>query len=287
MTLEEVRKEIDKVDSQIKKLFSERMELAENVAKVKAETGDVILKPEREEIIISNLTEDVKPSIVKEYTALIKRIMEISRKYQYGITLDLRNCLNVNYLTEDVPVSTIAMVKPELYICNMYSKDKVLTVDTYNEIGDMISSNKVDAGVGILEDISVGVSDELHHTLTKFGLFINRCDVISENNKKKKVVSFSKNLIVKDDHNRLKLMFVCKNKSGSLSSILSMISDYAVNLTEIHSRPNMEKHWNYEFFVELDANLNQKEIQALVYQLMNETEVFKILGSYKCIGDFE
>ena len=56
MTLEEVRKEIDKVDSQIKKLFSERMELAENVAKVKAETGDVILKPEREEIIISNLT---------------------------------------------------------------------------------------------------------------------------------------------------------------------------------------------------------------------------------------
>ena len=121
MTLEEVRKEIDKVDSQIKKLFSERMELAENVSKVKAETGDVILKPEREEIIISNLTEDVKPSIVKEYTALIKRIMEISRKYQYGITLDLRNCLNVNYLTEDVPVSTIAMVKPELYICNMYS----------------------------------------------------------------------------------------------------------------------------------------------------------------------
>ena len=72
MTLEEVRKEIDKVDSQIKKLFSERMELADNVAKVKAETGDVILKPEREEIIISNLTEDVKPSIVKEYTALIK-----------------------------------------------------------------------------------------------------------------------------------------------------------------------------------------------------------------------
>jgi chorismate mutase/prephenate dehydratase len=59
-----------------------------------------------------------------------------------------------------------------------------------------------------------------------------------------------------------------------------MISDYGVNLTEIHSRPNMEEEWNYEFMVEMNANLKQQEIQALVYQLMNETEFFKILGSY-------
>ena len=42
MTLEEVRINIDRVDSQIKALFQERMELADQVAQVKAETGDTI-----------------------------------------------------------------------------------------------------------------------------------------------------------------------------------------------------------------------------------------------------
>lgn len=92
MTLEEVRRNIDRVDGEIKRLFKERMELADNVARVKAETGDVIYKPDREEVIINTLTADVDDNIKREYTALIKRIMEVSRKYQYGRTLELRDC---------------------------------------------------------------------------------------------------------------------------------------------------------------------------------------------------
>lgn len=89
MTLEEVRKQIDVVDKQIKSLFKERMMLADQVARVKAESEDAIYKPDREEAIITKLTGDVDDSIKKEYTALIKRIMEVSRKYQYGRTLEL------------------------------------------------------------------------------------------------------------------------------------------------------------------------------------------------------
>lgn len=56
MTLADVRKNIDRVDKEIKQLFKERMVLADNVAQVKAETEDDIYKPDREETIISNLT---------------------------------------------------------------------------------------------------------------------------------------------------------------------------------------------------------------------------------------
>ena len=67
MTLEEVRVNIDRVDAEIKKLFARRMELADNVARVKAETKDDIFKPEREVAIINNLTQDVGENIKKEY----------------------------------------------------------------------------------------------------------------------------------------------------------------------------------------------------------------------------
>lgn len=282
MTLEEVRNKIDIVDKQIKTLFEERMILADAVASVKAQSEDAIYKPDREEAIITRLTEDVDDSIKKEYIALIKRIMEISRKYQYGRTLELRNCLDVSVVTEEPEVTKLAMLKNELYICQGYSRDLVKTVDNYGQMMEMLASGTVDAGMGIFEDISYGVSDTLHEALTMHALYIYRCDAVMDGGHRKKVVTFGKNLIVCENHNRLKIMFVCRNKSGSLASVLSMISDYGVNLTEIHSVPFRRDEWNYRFYIEMDGNLLTKETQALVFQLMNETEEFKILGSYFC-----
>ena len=66
MTLADVRKNIDRVDKEIKQLFKERMVLADNVAQVKAETEDDIYKPDREEAIISNLTGDVDDNAYQE-----------------------------------------------------------------------------------------------------------------------------------------------------------------------------------------------------------------------------
>lgn len=286
MTLEEVRGNIDRVDKEIKKLFQERMELADNVAQVKAETGDDIFKPEREVAIIDKLTRDVGNDIKKEYIALIKRIMEISRKYQYGRTLELRDCLGIQYVTAQKEPCTVAMIKPELYICDMVSKDKVMTVDSFDEVGDLIEQDKVDAGIGILEDVSVQAADEIHSMLVRKKLYINQCRIVNDSKVRRKVVLFTKQLIAMPEHNRMKVMFVCQNKSGALASILSMISDYNVNLTEIHSKPNREAEWNYEFYVELSGNFLEKEMQALIFQLMNETQYFQILGSYLCEGDF-
>lgn len=97
MDLSDVRKNIDRVDAEIRKLFVERMTLADQVACIKAETEDKIYKPDREEIIIKKQTEGMKPELVREYIALIKRIMEVSRKYQYGRTLELRQCFPFEY----------------------------------------------------------------------------------------------------------------------------------------------------------------------------------------------
>jgi chorismate mutase/prephenate dehydratase len=258
------------------------MVLADNVARIKAETEDDIYKPDREEIIISNLTGDVDDNIKMEYTALIKRIMEISRKYQYGRTLELRNCLDIDYTESEPEIKAVAMIKPELYICQGCSRDQVVAVDSYEEVYKLIENGQVDAGMGILEDISYGVSDALHELLTGNSLYIYRCNVVKDCGHNRKVVTFAKKLVVEENHNRIKVMFKCKNRSGSLSSVLSMISDYGVNLTEIHSAPDRKAQWNYRFYVELGANLLQDDIRALIFQLMNETEEFTILGSYYC-----
>ncbi len=287
MELSEVRVNIDRVDREIRALFIERMKLADQVARIKAETADVIYKPDREQSIIQKQTEGIDPSLLREYTALIKRIMEVSRKYQYGRTMELRECFPFTYLEEKPRITRPAMVKEELYSCQGFSRDAVLTVDNYSQVGEMIRNKEADAGMGIIEEIGVGVSDELHNLLVAQGLYIVDCRILEEREARKKVVTFADQLYVLPEHNRVKILFECPNRSGSLGSILSMISDYGVNLTEIHSRPfRQDDSWNYKFFAELDANIGSKDHRALLFQLSQETMYLQILGSYYCDGDF-
>ena len=287
MELSEVRENIDRVDREMRTLFVERMQLADQVARIKAETADVIYKPDREEAIIQKQIAGMNPSLVREYTAFIKRMMEVSRKYQYGRTLDLRRCFPFTYREEEPVIQKPAMVKEELYSCQGFSRDQVLTVDSYDQIGEMIRKKEADAGMGIIEEIGVGVSDELHNLLVAEHLYIKDCHILTEGESRKKVVIFTDCLYVLPHHNRVKILFECPNRSGSLGSILSMIADYGVNLTEIHSRPFREdEHWNYKFFAELDANIGSKDHRALLFQLSQETMYLQILGSYSCQGDF-
>jgi chorismate mutase len=91
MTLEEARKDIDIIDQELKDLFLKRMAVAKSIAEIKAVTGDEIYKPDREALIIDKMTSDVDESIKPLYIDFIKKILEISRNYQYQIIEGLDN----------------------------------------------------------------------------------------------------------------------------------------------------------------------------------------------------
>ena len=80
------RKQIDEIDSQIVKLFEERMKVANEVAKYKMETGKAVFDKEREEQKLDSLSKichgKFNERAVRE---LFSQIMSISRKYQYGV----------------------------------------------------------------------------------------------------------------------------------------------------------------------------------------------------------
>lgn len=83
MNLTEARCEIDKIDSELKKLFIKRMAVSKEIAMIKAQTGDNIYKPDREKEVVEKLTAYIDPDIKEEYMIFIKKILEISRDYQH------------------------------------------------------------------------------------------------------------------------------------------------------------------------------------------------------------
>lgn len=90
MTLEEIRKQIDEVDTQIKPLFIKRMECAKHVAEAKAKSGGDVFVKERELDIIKKRAANVSEEIYDEYVTFLRHFMSVSRRYQYGILTNMQ-----------------------------------------------------------------------------------------------------------------------------------------------------------------------------------------------------
>jgi len=89
MTLDEIRKQIDALDPQIRKLLMQRFDCGFQVAKAKfADHSTTVFRTEREETILTKLSKDVPEDRRAQYLAVAKKIMEANRMYQYGLLYD-------------------------------------------------------------------------------------------------------------------------------------------------------------------------------------------------------
>ena len=82
MDLNDIRKEINRVDDQLVKLFVERMELASQVAAYKRENNMPIFVPAREREILKKVAEQAGPEFGSYTRLLYATIMDLSRAHQ-------------------------------------------------------------------------------------------------------------------------------------------------------------------------------------------------------------
>ena len=370
MTLNKLRNEIDEIDLKIKELFLQRMRVAEEVAENKSKTGDKILKTRREEEVIQKLTQDMDMEWRLSYSSFLKKIMEVSRTFQYRKMLELGVDFKLDFQEKEPTVDKICYQGlqgsySEMAAGNIFPDAESFSVGTFEDVFLNISSGKAQAGIVPLENTTAGGVYEVYDLLPKHSLYINYCDIvkvdhclaavkgarledirevyshpqaiaqsveflksrgiiakessntavaakdIAEQKEKSKAaicskeaaerydldilleginhnkenatkfVAVSRQLIVKENHDRIAIVFACPHRSGSLASVLGIFGDYGVNLTEIHSRPDGKNPWEYLFYVDFTGNLKDARIRALFYQLYEELPLVKIIGSYE------
>ena len=80
--LDNLRKEIDEIDEQIKKLFVKRMAVVKSINDVKKTLGVSVIDLKREREILSKINDIEDENIKNLYLELLKRILDLSKKYQ-------------------------------------------------------------------------------------------------------------------------------------------------------------------------------------------------------------
>jgi chorismate mutase/prephenate dehydratase len=96
---------------------------------------------------------------------------------------------------------------------------------------------------------------------------------------------FSHEDAMPNGNDRTLLWFSAPHNSGSLYKCLQPLAESGVNLTRLHSRPNVDSPWEYLFFLELDGHFQDPKVVAAIKALEAETEKCRVVGSYHSAED--
>ena len=82
MEIKELRNQIDAIDDELVKLFSQRMDVAAQIADVKKESGTPIYVPTREREKLADVAKKAGPEMANYTRVLYSMLFELSRSYQ-------------------------------------------------------------------------------------------------------------------------------------------------------------------------------------------------------------
>lgn len=88
MNLEEIRNEIDSIDTELVSLFKKRMECAKKVAEVKKKENKIILNKSREREIINRVANLAGEDLQSQTKVLYSTLFDLSRSYQMQLMAD-------------------------------------------------------------------------------------------------------------------------------------------------------------------------------------------------------
>ncbi len=169
------RQEIDAIDTQIMKLFEQRMKVSKNVIEYKLAHDMEIFQPEREKAVIEKNVQRMESEELKTYgAAFIQDVMDISKSYQAEFipTQDLYHPLphkNENIVVgyQGVPgaFGHQAMLQ---YFGEVDNKNYPLFEDVYKAI----VNHEIDYGIVPLENSSTGAINDNYDLVRNYNLYI-------------------------------------------------------------------------------------------------------------------
>lgn len=115
-----------------------------------------------------------------------------------------------------------------------------------------------------------------------YNLKILKENINDFNNNQTRFIVLSNKQSEKSENSKTSIVFSTKEDSpGSLNAILTIFSEKGLNLTHISSRPSKMHLGDYVFFIDVVGHQEETTVKEALNQVKNQTDFFKVLGSYK------
>ncbi|MDO4436751.1 MAG: prephenate dehydratase domain-containing protein [Coriobacteriaceae bacterium] len=187
MDLSEVRTRIDDIDSQLLDLFSQRMELAKDVAASKMQTGKAIFDPAREREKLAEVAAKAPQGLENQAIALFSLLMSmnkasqlqiINRARENGVSRTVRDSL----VPLDQAFPRIASVccqgvegaYSQIAACKLFDVPSISFEPSFEGVFRAVTEGRCDFGVLPIENSTAGSVNAVYDLLGAYGCSIVR-----------------------------------------------------------------------------------------------------------------
>lgn len=267
MTIDDIRKEIDRIDKALVELINRRAKCALEIGKLKKTSDESIFAPEREQQVLARvLAKNTGPLSDKTIEAIYREIISACRA--------LEKPISVAYLGPEDSYTHTAGIQ-------MFGASTEFTpAGAIADVFAAVERKSSDYGVVPIESSTEGT---ISHTLDMF--LVSDLRICAEVN-----TAVSRFLVVgysrpnPSGRDKTTIVFAAPNKSGTLSRALSIFDEEKINITMIESRPTRQMPWEHAFFVDFQGHEKDEAAQRLISKLSEQALFVRVIGSYPEAG---
>ncbi len=192
-TLDELRSEIDVLDTSLRDILRKRLVVSRQVAQSKIGTGLSVYRPDREAEIRENFKSSIPEEVLRPYAdASYRAILRASREYQYFYQMENGVTCPVTELLQNAPsqppcVETVCFQGIDgswssLAARTMYPDAARIPVSSFADVFSTITDGKAQAGMLPLDNSTAGTVNDVYDLLIEHDYYIIKATPIRIHN---------------------------------------------------------------------------------------------------------
>ena len=119
-----------------------------------------------------------------------------------------------------------------------------------------------------------------HPCAALYGLETVSDEIQDSDNNYTRFICITKDPVIYAGANRISLIIAFENRPGALYEILSKLAALGINMTKLESCPVTGRNFEFIFFLELEASVQEPGVLAMLEELERSCAGFHFLGNY-------
>jgi len=117
-----------------------------------------------------------------------------------------------------------------------------------------------------------------------YNLTASSKNIQNNNNNYTRFICISKECEIYDNADKISLMLSLENKAGALYEVIKQFAENQLNLIKLESRPIADTDFEFMFYFDVQANIENENVQSLLQQLEKTVRQLVFLGNYREIN---
>ncbi|MHA2116026.1 MAG: prephenate dehydratase [Candidatus Thorarchaeota archaeon] len=211
----------------------------------------------------------IEGSVSQVYDLFLRYDLKVSAE----LALPIAHCLIANEESDLESIKVVYSHPQALGQCREYLENLAVDlVSTYDTAGSvkMIKEQKLTNAGAIAAERAAEI----------YKMKILAKDIADNRNNHTRFFVLTKNDVPPTGQDKTSIIFSTKHVPGALYEALGELATRGINMTKIESRPTRQNLWEYNFYLDFDGHMDEKNCADALAGLKARSVFVKVLGSY-------